>query len=177
MTKTAVQFSLMFVVLVVAQAVVFNRLDLFSVALAFVFIYFIIKLPITLSASWVMLLSFLLGVSVDIFSDTPGMNALACTCLGGCRRTVMRLYVPREDDVMHRIPSSRTLGGAVFSKYVVTMSLTYCILVFCIEAFTFFRPLMLMAKIVASTLLTSLIILLLDSITAPRTAFAGDDNR
>lgn len=177
MTKTAVQFSLMFVVLVVAQAVVFNRLDLFSVALAFVFIYFIIKLPITLSASWVMFLSFLLGVSVDIFSDTPGMNALACTCLGGCRRTVMRLYVPREDDVMHCIPSFRTLGGAVFSKYVVTMSLTYCILVFCIEAFTFFRPLMLMAKIVASTLLTSLIILLLDSITAPRTAFAGDDNR
>lgn len=177
MTKTVMQFSLMFIALVVCQAVVFNRLDLFSVALAFVFIYFIIKLPITLSASSVMLLSFLLGTMVDIFSDTPGMNALACTCLGGCRRTILRLYVPREDDIIHKTPSSRSLGAIVFGKYVVTMSLVYCLLVFTIEAFTFFRPMALLGRIAASTLLTSLIILLIDNVAAPRTSSASDDRR
>ena len=71
MSKTFLQFALMFVLLVIAQSVVFNRLVLFSVALAFVFIYFIIKLPVTLGASRVIFLSFLLGFCVDIFSDTP----------------------------------------------------------------------------------------------------------
>ena len=166
MSKTILQFSLMFVLLVIAQSVVFNRLVLFSVALAFVFIYFIIKLPVTLGASKVMALSFLLGLCVDIFSDTPGMNSLSCTCLGACRHTVLRLYVPREDDVVHRIPSIHTLGAAVFAKYVLTMSLLYCIMVTLIEAFSFFHPLVLAERIVASTLLTSLLILGIDFISS-----------
>ncbi len=172
MSKTSLQFTLMFIVMVIAQSVIFNRLVLFSVALAFVFIYFIIKLPVTLGASKVMALSFLLGLCVDIFSDTPGINSLACTCLGGCRHTVLRLYVPREDDVTHRIPSMRTLGAAVFSKYVVTMSLFYCLMVTLIEAFAFFHPLLMLERIVASTLLTSLLILGIDSISS-RSEFAS----
>lgn len=166
MSKTVLQFSLMFVVMVVAQSVIFNRLALFSVALAFVFIYFIIKLPMTLSATKVMFLSFLLGFCVDIFSDTPGINSLACTCLGACRHTVLRLYVPREDDVIHRIPALRSLGASVFSKYVLTMSLLYCFMVTLIESFSFFNPLIMLERIVGSTVLTSLLILGIDSLSS-----------
>ncbi len=166
MSKTFLQFALLFVLLVIAQSVVFNRLVLFSVALAFVFIYFIIKLPVTLGSSRVIFLSFLLGFCVDVFSDTPGLNSLSCTILGGCRHTVLRLYVAREDDMVHKIPSIRSLGAAVFSKYVLTMSLLYCIAVTLIEAFSFFQPLVLVERIVASTLLTSLLILGIDFISS-----------
>lgn len=76
MTKSIVQFSLLFVILVLAQAIVFNNICLFNVAVPFVFIYFIISLPITLSTNWVLTLSFLAGLSVDIFANTQGMNAL-----------------------------------------------------------------------------------------------------
>ncbi len=51
MTKSIVQFSLLFVILVLAQAIVFNNICLFNVAVPFVFIYFIISLPITLSTN------------------------------------------------------------------------------------------------------------------------------
>lgn len=172
MSKTVLQFSLMFIVMVIAQSVIFNRLVLFSIALAFVFIYFIIKLPVTLGASKVMVLSFLLGLCVDSFSDTPGINSLACTCLGACRHTVLRLYVPREDDVVHRVPSIRTLGAAVFAKYVLTMSLLYCLMVTLIEAFSFFHPLLMLERVVASTVLTSLLILGIDSVSS-RSQFAS----
>ena len=89
MSKTLLRFSLMFVVLVLAQAVIFNHIALYSIGLAFVFIYFIIKLPVNLSQSRVIFLSFLIGLAIDIFQDTPGVNALACTCLGGCRRSLL----------------------------------------------------------------------------------------
>lgn len=164
MSKTFLQFSVMFVVMVLLQAVIFNRLVLFSVALAFLFIYFIIKLPMNTSSSKVIFLSFLIGFCVDVFSDTPGMNALACTCLGGCRHTVLRLYVPREDDVIHRIPGISALGWAVFSKYVLTMSLLYCVMVNLIESFRFDHPLLLSERAVGSTLLTAMLIMVTDFI-------------
>lgn len=167
MSKTVMQFALMFVVLVLAQAVIFNHIALYSVGLAFVFIYFIIKLPVNLTPSRVIFLSFLIGLVIDIFQDTPGVNALACTCAGGCRRTVIRLYIPREDDIIHATPSIRSLGAAVFAKYVVTMALIYCTLVFSIEAFTFFNPAILVMRIVASTLLTSLLLIAADSLSLP----------
>lgn len=177
MSKTVLQFTLMFILLVVAQSVIFNRLVLFSLALAFVFIYFIIKLPVTLSSSRVIALSFLLGFCVDVFSDTPGMNALACTCLGACRHTVIRLYVPREDDVIHRVPSLRSLGVAVFAKYVLTMSLLYCLLVTLIESFSFFHPLLMVERIVCSTALTSLLILGIDSLASRSQLYSGSEKR
>lgn len=164
MSKTVLQFSVMFVVMVLLQAVIFNRLVLFSVALAFLFIYFIIKLPMNLSSSKVIFFSFLIGFCVDIFSDTPGMNALACTCLGGCRHTVLRLYVPREDDVIHRVPGISSLGWAVFSKYVLTMSLLYCIMITLIDSFAFRHPLLMAERAVGSTILTSVIIMVTDFI-------------
>ena len=165
MSKTFLQFVMLFIVLVIAQSVIFNHIALFSVALAFVFIYFIVRLPITLSASRVIALSFLIGLTVDIFSNTPGVHALACTCLGGCRRTVLRLYVPREEDITRPQPSIRSLGFAVFSKFVLTMSLIFCTLVFVIEAFSLFNlPIMLM-RIVASTLLTSALLIAADSLS------------
>lgn len=167
MSKTVLQFMVMFVVLVLAQAVIFNHIALYSAGLAFVFIYFILKLPVNLSAAKVIALSFLIGLAIDIFQDTPGVNALACTCLGGCRRTVIRLYIPREDDVLRATPSIRSLGAAVFAKYVVTMTLIYCALVFTIEAFTFFNPAILATRVIASTLLTSLLLFAVDSLSYP----------
>lgn len=165
MSKSTLQFAMLFIVLVLAQVVIFNHIALFSMGLIFVFIYFIIKLPVNLTPAKVIALSFLIGFVIDIFQDTPGVNALACTCLGATRRTVMRLYIPREEDILHSTPAIRTLGPAVFAKYSVTMTLIYCVLLFVIEAFTFFNPLILIARVVASTLLTWVFIMAIDSLS------------
>ena len=98
MAKEILKYLLLFVVLVVAQVVVFNHLCLFNVAVPLVFIYFIVKLPVNLSVNWAMAVSFLLGLMVDIFSNTQGMNALACTVLAAIRLPMLRLYFPREED-------------------------------------------------------------------------------
>lgn len=168
MSKTVLQFALMFIVLVLVQAIIFNHIALFSVGLAFVFIYFIIKLPLSLTPAKVIFWSFLIGFVIDIFQDTPGVNSLACTCLGASRRTIVRLYIPREEDLLRAVPSIRTLGPALFAKYATTMTLLYCILLFTIEAFTFFNPAVMTLRIVVSTLLTTLLIMAADSLSLPR---------
>ena len=88
MNKTAIILIALFLVLVPAQAVIFNNLILFNIALPLVFIYLIISLPVTLSTNWSLTIGFVTGLAVDIFSDTSGMNALACTTLAFIRKPV-----------------------------------------------------------------------------------------
>ena len=168
MSKTTLQFILLGLILVLAQVIVFNHICLFNVAVPMVFIYLIIRLPITLSLNWTLTVGFFLGLVVDVFSDTYGMNAIACTVLAMLKRPVLRLYVPREEDLTRPEPSMLSLGTAGFMKYLLTMTLIYCTLIFLIEAFTFFNPLQLVLRIIFSTLLSMFLMLGIDSIMTPR---------
>ena len=111
----------------------------------------------TLGVSWVMTLSFILGLTVDIMSNTQGMNSLACTILAVTRLPVLHLYMPRQDTLSNPEPSIRTLGPAIFMKYAIT-----CTLFFIIEAFAFFNPVHMILKIASSTLLTFIVIMAID---------------
>ena len=168
MSKVALQFIILGLVLVLAQVLVFNHICLFSVGVPMVFIYLIVRLPVTLALNWVLTIGFFLGLIVDVFSDTYGMNAVACTVLAMIRRPVLRLYVPREEDLTRPEPSMLSLGAGVYMKYLLTLTLIYCALIFTIEAFTFFNPLQLLLRIIFSTLLSMIIMLGIDSIMTPR---------
>lgn len=106
MTKEILKYLLLFIVLVIAQVVVFNHLCLFNVAIPLVFIYLIIKLPVDLSVNWTLSVAFFLGLAVDIFSNTQGVNALACTCIAGLRLPVLRLYFLARRICRHPNPHS-----------------------------------------------------------------------
>ncbi|MCM1137185.1 MAG: rod shape-determining protein MreD [Duncaniella sp.] len=168
MSKTALQFILLGFILVIAQVVVFNHICLFNVAVPMVFFYLIIRLPITLSINWLLTISFFLGLIVDVFSDTYGMNALSCTILAMFRRPILRLYVPREEDLTRPEPSMYSLGTSTYMKYLLTMTLLYCTLIFLIEAFTFFNPLRLVLRIVTSTALSMALMVAIDSLMTTR---------
>ncbi len=168
MAKTVIQFILLFIVLVLAQVLIFNHLFLFNTALPLAFIYFIMRLPISLSAISVMSVSFLLGLTIDIFSDTPGMNALACTILAVTRMPVLHLYAPREEDVNNLEPSIKSLGIATYTKYALSISLIYCTIFFLIESFSFFNPMRLVLRILGSTILTFIFIMCIDCLTTQR---------
>ncbi len=168
MSKTTLQFLLLGFILVLAQVVVFNHICLFNVAVPMVFFYLIIRLPITLSINWALTIGFFFGLIVDIFSDTYGMNALACTIEAMLRRPILRLYVPREEDLTRPEPSMYSLGTSAYLKYLLTMTLLYCTLIFLIEAFTFFNPIQLGLRIVTSTMLSMVLMLGIDSLMTPR---------
>lgn len=165
MSKSIIQFFFLFIVMILTQVIVFNNICLFNYATAFIFIYLIIRLPITLNTNWVLTVSFILGLVIDVFSNTQGMNALACTILAMSRRTILRLYFPREDDLTNPEPSIKSLGLGIYTKYLLSMVLFFCIMIFTIEAFTFFNPMQLIARIVASSVLTFILILGIDSLS------------
>ena len=168
MSKTVLTLIILFLVLIPAQAVIFNNLILFNVALPLVFIYLIISLPVTLSTNWSLTIGFVTGLAVDIFSDTPGMNALACTNLAFLRKPVYHLYMSYDDDLSGLRPSISTMGSAAYFKYLLTMVFVYCLMLFAIEAFQFFNIRLLLMRTVFSTILTFIIIYAIDSLSFKR---------
>jgi rod shape-determining protein MreD len=163
MSKTLVNYIILFLILIPAQAVIFNHIVLFGVAIAMMFIFLIISLPLSLSTNLSMTVGFLAGLLVDIFADTAGENALAATMLAFARKPLFRLYMSNED-FGPLIPSARSMGREAYWKYLLTMSLIYCVLIFTIEAFQFFNFKLMILRIVCSTIFTFVIVYSLDSL-------------
>lgn len=168
MSKNVITLSLLFLLLIPAQAVLFNHLVLFNVAVPLVFIYLIIVLPVTMSANVAMTIGFLTGLAVDILSDTPGVNALCCTVAAFIRRPVFHAFVSSDIDLADQLPSTRTMGTPAYLKYALTMTLIYCILLFSIEAMQVFNLRLYLLRIAASTVYTFIILYAITLLTGRR---------
>ena len=167
MTKTVLQFVGLFLALVVLQLVC-NKIVLFNIAMPVVFIYLILRLPVNLHGGWVLTIAFFSGLVIDIFNNTPGMNALACTMLAAVRRPVFNLFVSRENDMNIPIPSVDSMGVSDYFKYMATLVAFYCTLIFLIQAFSLHDILLTVARIVGSSILSIILIFGLDTLVSTR---------
>ena len=165
MTRNIIQFVILFFLLVLAQAIC-SKICLFNVAVPSIFIYFIIRLPLSLGVNWLMTLSFFIGLVIDIFNNSLGMNALSCVILAISKRPVFRLYFPREDDITDTIPSIDSLGLSVYFRFMSSLTLIYCALLFGIQAFSLMNIGLTLLRIAASSLLSIILILGIDSLSA-----------
>lgn len=73
MAPSFLSYIVWFLALIAAQVAVCNHIHLFGYAMPMVYIYFIMLLPGNMSRWSVLLLAFVLGLVIDMFSGTPGM--------------------------------------------------------------------------------------------------------
>ena len=169
MSKEILKFALLFILMLMAQVLICNHIAIFNVAVPVIFIYFIIRLPISLGNGWLFTFAFLMGLCVDIFSDTPGVNALAATLLAALKRPVYYAYVPRDDKTVNLIPSISSLGVSAYCKFLVSMIGIYCVLLFTIEYFNFADVKEIVILSASSTVLTFITLLALDCLVINKT--------
>jgi rod shape-determining protein MreD len=85
-----------FIVLLMVQVLVINQIELTGYVNPYIYILFIMMLPINMNKHMVLLLSLLMGLSVDIFSNTVGMHTSACLLIGFLRPYLLHFIAPRE---------------------------------------------------------------------------------
>lgn len=163
-----INYFILFVVMLLVQSIICNHIILFGVAFPLIFIYFIVRLPMSLSINYVIILSFIMGFCVDLFSDTLGMNTLACTILSVLRKPIFNLYHSKDEELAQVIPSISSLGLAGYIKYIFSIVLVYCCLIITIEYFSFSNFSSMLMKIIGSSLLTFILLLGIDSIMIER---------
>lgn len=164
MGKIIVQNILILICLILVQVLICNHIMLFNIVMVFVFIYVVISLPLNLSTGWLLTWAFFSGLVVDIFSNTVGVNSLACTLLAIIKRPVFYAYIPKDDRTKNIEPSLATVGFGVYGKYLFTMTAAYCLMVFTIEYLSFADIEEILIMGMASAVFTFLILLGIDSL-------------
>jgi len=137
MIKDFGKYAIMFVVLVLVQVLILNNIQFSGFINPYVYILFILLLPFTIPGYLLLGLSFLLGISIDMFNNTPGIHAGATVLLGFLRPGIARLISSREIIEKGNTPNMTQLGFASFLKYVVISVLVHHLFLFYAEAFSF----------------------------------------
>lgn len=143
--------------LVIIQALILNNISFFGYATPFLYVYLLLKFDANISRYSLLLWGFFLGLAVDIFSNTPGVNAAATTLLALARPSLLQLFAPRDssDDLE---PGIRSMGTGSFMRYTTLSLLLHHTALVLLVTFSLAEPQIHLLKIVLSTLLTSLCI-------------------
>ena len=153
----------MFVALLVAQVLILNHVHFLGVGTPLLYVYFAITFRRNFP-KWLVLVScFMLGLMVDIFSNTPGLASSVMTLVGLAQCYLLELIVPR-DSAEELDASMKTLGFSKFITLSALLTVLYCLLFFALEAFNFFNVLLWLARSFVSAALTLVLILAVESV-------------
>jgi rod shape-determining protein MreD len=164
MINSIARFSLIFIVLILLQILLFNNIQFSGYVNPYVYIMFILLLPIEIPAWVLLLISFGTGLVIDIFSGTPGMHSSATLLAGFVRPYILRVISPRDGYEPGVNPSMLIYGFRWFLLYAGLIVLIHHTLLFYLEVFRFtdfFRTLL---RVLLSSLFTTTFILLLEYI-------------
>lgn len=156
-----------FIGLVLLQVLVLNRMHINGYATPFFFIYFILKYSSGVNRNTLMIWAFLLGMSVDVFGNTPGMNAAAATVLAFLREPLLRLVTLR-DSTEDFIPGVKSMGISPFFRYILLCTFLFCSVLLVIDTFSFFNLPLLLLKIVTDASMTMVCILCVEAVRRKR---------
>lgn len=154
---------LLFVVLLLAQALVLNHISLFGCATPLLYVYFVLSFRRDYPRWGVLVWSFLLGLSIDIFSNTPGVATTSLTLLGLVQPYALEIFMQHDSDDNFQ-PAIITMGPVTYLYYSALLTLLYCVVFFTAETFTFFNWLQWVLNVAGSWVLTEILVFVVDSL-------------
>jgi len=144
--------------LILLQVLVFNRIEISMFLSPMIMVLFIISAPFT-NHKWLILISsFALGLSVDLFMNTPGILSFTAVAIAYIRPFVLRALQPREGYAINDRPKAVDLGWAWFSRYAVILTVLFHLLYFIILAFSQDNFLIIIWKTIISSAFTLIFI-------------------
>jgi hypothetical protein len=138
-----------FVFLVLFQVFILNNIQFYGYINPYFYVYFILLLPFV-TPKWLLLISgFILGLTIDIFLNTPGINAAACVLMAFARPFVISAISSGTEYEIGERPSLKNQDMKWFVYYCVILIFIHHFTLFFLEVFrfrefftTFFRVLL-----------------------------------
>jgi len=153
-----------FVLLVLAQVLVFNNLNFFGFINPLVYVLFFYWYPIRENRAAFITISFLLGLVIDIFSDTLALHTIVSITLAYVRPFLMRFCFGANFDFQaFTFKNATQLQRATFLFLLI---LIQHVIFFSLEILSFAHILLILKKILFTSFSTFLICILLTSLFA-----------
>ena len=101
------------------------------------YVLFILMLPFPTPKWLILMLAFLLGLGVDMFSDTGGLHAAASVAMAFLRQPVLSLFAPRDGYDIGQSPTIQQFGFNWFFSYAGILIFIHHFILFFLEVFRF----------------------------------------
>jgi rod shape-determining protein MreD len=162
MINRILRYTLIFVLLIFLQLFLFNNIQFSGYVNPFVYIMFIMLLPFEIPSWFLIILSFITGFIMDVFTGTPGMHTAATVLAGFSRPFILRIISPRDGYEAGSEPSLFVYGFRWFFFYTLLMVFIHHLMLFYVEVFRlsdFFNTFL---RVLLSTLFSVIFIVLID---------------
>lgn len=159
MNKT--QLVIYFAIACLCQILIFNQFLFSGYLNPYVYLFFLILLPPRLNRSSILVISFLTGFCIDIFENSAGVHAAACTAYAFIRPVLLQLMIKKSRDETRESLNFKEIGFISLSLYCLSSVFVHHFLLFLIEAFSFENLATLFTRTLYSSLFTFGVIFLL----------------
>jgi len=146
------------IVCMLLQILLFNRLRGFGLVHPYVYVYFLLSLPLVIPRQVELLIGAAVGLLMDVVCSSPGVHMAACVLLCYLRPVLIDRLSQNSERIAQDISSS-TLGRSEFIKLTVLLTLLHHTMVFILDAWSLCTPILLLLRIVLSSLITLVMIL------------------
>lgn len=158
MNNLIISNTVRFIFLIFLQVLLLNNINLFGYINPYLYIIFILLYPFNGSRTLFLFLSFLLGLGVDVFEDSGGINAAACLITAYVRPWILRFSFGVSYDYQTIKFSSTPIGARL--GYVIILVLIHHFILFLLEIFNLAHFLLILKKTFFSGIFTVLLVFL-----------------
>ena len=151
-----------FVLLVLVQVLVFNQLNFFGFINPMVYILFLYWYPVKENRAAFIGLSFILGLSIDFFSDSMALHAASTVTIAYIRPAIMRfVFGVNIEFQSFRLGSSTKAQQITFLTLLIVV---HHLVFFTLDIFSFGNIVLILKKVLANGAATLVLCLLFTSL-------------
>ncbi|APS38695.1 hypothetical protein SAMN04488033_10534 [Salegentibacter agarivorans] len=158
MNNSILKNIIRFVGLVFIQVLILNNINFLGYINPYLYVLFILLYPFNANQSLFLILSFLLGFSIDLFEDSGGVHAAACVVIAFIRPNLLRFSFGISYDHQN-LRLSTTPFGARLSYIFISIIIHHFILFF-LEMFSFSHIIIVLKKTLFSGIFSVITIML-----------------
>ena len=153
MSKIVVNI-LRFIILAAIQVFLLKNIVFYGLNMPYLYILFILLLPFE-TPNWLLFfLAFLMGFTIDLFNDTFGLHAAACTILAFVRVVFISVTVQKDNYDSDPEPSLSIMGFRWFFFYALILTLFHHFFLLNLEVFRFSEISSTLSRVILSSLFT-----------------------
>lgn len=167
MNNSVFTHTFRFILLVLLQVLLFNNINFLGNINPNIYIIFIALFPVKNNRSIIIILSFLLGLSIDIFSDTGGIHAAACVFIAYIRPVILKFSFGMIYE--HQTIKFNTVEFGEKITYISILTIIHHFVLFYLEIFSISKITLVLQKTLFSSIFTILLIILITIIFSKKT--------
>jgi hypothetical protein len=151
-----------FVLFILFQEYILNEIPpLHQFVVPYLYFLYILWLPFSINRFWLLVISFLFGLSLDFFTGTYGLHAAPCVLIAYIRPFLLNLLLPQETTEQSYVePGSKSMGWAPYALYAGILSFVHHFYLVLIEWLQFGNFIYFLGKVAGTTAISLLMILI-----------------